>query len=299
MDNKTIYQIYNDILDNVVNIIQKNRPGGIPQHILLSGDEESGKSTLLNRVKESAENNGIKVVQLSFPYILVSIQDVISNFQKNNTSTTLLLVDDFHLLMGKLSVNEQYSLRAFLFSNGAPMLIGTINRDTAAITDYKAPFFDAFRIFVLHPENFTGAFFPPEVYSRLKNEDVWDTVNKIICNNFNYAKQFALNYSDGMTVEDSISMLLKANERYFKLLFLSLPNIQQQVVLGIAMSTSEPGLSEIRKSAKIESTSITSSLKRLISQSIVKQIGQKKRNYTYTLSDELFCLWCKKNIISC
>ena len=296
MSYTAIYPIYDDTLNNILSIAAQNKPGGIPQHILLSGNTGCGKTSLLCRMKKSAESLGFNIELLSFPYTMISVEDIISRFQKKSVLSTILLTDDFHLLIDNLTIQEQYNLRAFLFSNGAPMLIGTINKPMDAITNYKAPFFDAFRIFVLHPEKYYNLFFQPEVLSFLKNEEKWNEIYNIISNNYNYTTQYALNYSNGVSATDCIDKLLEVNSRYFKSLFLSLPKIQQQVVLGIAMYSSETSLSEIRHSAKIDSTGITSALKRLISQSIVKQIGQKKRNFTYVLSDRLFNIWCQKLI---
>ena len=293
MNTSSIYPIYNDIIDNVVNVVAKNKPNGIPQHILISGGTGSGKTTLLLRLKERLESEGKHIVSLHFPYTLIhDVQTIESKFEDKDKTATILLIDDFHLLLESLSIQEQYRLRAFLFSNGAPTLIATSKKQLDAIADYRAPFYDAFRIFVLHPEEFVSYFFNQQTYNKLVNEKDWEEAYSIISNNFCYLASFASRYSDGFSIQECINMELKANSRYFKSLYLSLPLIQQQVVLGIALSPTIPAsLIEIRNSAKIESTSVTSAIKKLASISIVKQIGQKKRNYTYALVDALFYRW--------
>lgn len=293
MNTDSYYPIYNDILDNIANVVAKNKPNSIPQHILISGGTGSGKTTLLQRLKEKLKSEGKHIVSLHFPYTLIHDAETIeSKFENKGETTTLLLIDDFHLLLESLSTQEQYRLRAFLFSNGAPTLIATSKKQLDAITDYRAPFYDAFRIFILHPEEHVSNFFDKQTYNKLVKEKNWEEAYSIISNNFCYLASFASGYTNGLSIQECINMELKANSRYFKSLYLSLPLIQQQVILGIALSPTVPtSLIEIRDSAKIESTSITSAIKRLVSISIVKQIGQKKRNYTYALTDALFYKW--------
>ena len=291
----SVIPIYTDELTDIVNIVNRNRIGGLPQHILICGEAGSGKSTFLQSLSNRLRGEGKKIVMFSFPYSSVTAaNDITRRIPESERQMTILLVDDFHLLLNNLKIDEQYRLRSYLFQNGAPTMIATSQGQPPEFTDYRAPFFDAFRLFFLQPELYMQTFFAQESYEQLSQLPGWEEAKSLIADNLYYVKAFAAYYADKPSIQQTIGRLIADNERFFKQRFLSLSSVQQTILIGMAEKQGLSTLADIRSAINIDSTGITSALKRLAGLSFIRQIGQKKRSYTYIMTDKLFQEWLRR-----
>lgn len=287
--------LYTDISTDILNIVLQNSTTTIPQHLLVCGKTGCGKSHFLQHLAEQLRKEKRQTVVLSPPYTYrQKTQSLISEVPIDTTKTAILLIDDFDQLLEVLDMDEQYALRAYLFKQGAPTLIGTCQQPPAATKDYKAPFYDAFRLFFLYPAPAPQMFFSPQVYERLIADKGWEEVKALIDGNIYYCKCFAQQYTEGKSIDESIDHVLKENNRYFMLLFSSLSDSMQRTLAGIAASKKEATVSDIRELGKIEGSNVPSALLRLTEKAIIKQVGKQKRNYSYVMSDQLFAEWLRR-----
>ena len=276
-----------DVQASILDICLKNKPKSIPQHIVVCGEFGYGKTVLLNRI--FGKLDGAKLRKA--PYSLIgSVDDIIS---PDEEKPTFLLIDDFDLLLHSLGQQGQYALRAALFTKGAPMMIGTCRRQPKAITDYREPFYDAFRLFFLKPDLEGRAFFSDKDYERLMAQPEWKNARDMMNGNMYYLSDFAKHFHAGNSIDYSIRAIIMSNQLYFRNIFLSLPNIQQRVLIGVAGVRDAASIVDIRQTGRIESTGITAALGKLQERQIIKQIGRQKRNYSYKLCDELFAEWIR------
>lgn len=288
---------YTDISTDILNIVLQNSTTTIPQHLLVCGKTGCGKSHFLQHLAEQLRKEKRQTVVLSPPYTYrKTTQSLISEILVDTTKTTFLLIDDFDQLLEDLEIDEQYTLRAYLFKQGAPTLIGTCQQPPTATKDYKAPFYDAFRFFFLYPAPPLQMFFPPKVYGRLIADKGWEEVKTLIDGNIYYCQCFAQQYTKGKSINESIDHVLKENNRYFMLLFSSLSDSIQRTLAGIAACKKEAIVSDIRTLGKIEGSNVPSALLRLTEKAIIKQVGKRKRNYSYIMSDQLFAEWLRRHL---
>ncbi|MDE5739488.1 MAG: ATP-binding protein [Bacteroidaceae bacterium] len=289
--------LYTDISTDILNIVLRNNTTTIPQHLLVCGKTGCGKSHFLQYLAEQLRKEKRQTVVLSPPYTYrKETQSLISEVPVDTTKTTFLLIDDFDQLLEDLEIDEQYTLRAYLFKQGAPTLIGTCQQPPTATKDYKAPFYDAFRLFFLSPAPPLQMFFPSKVYGKLIADKGWEEAKPLIDGNIYYCQYFAQQYTKGKSINESIDHVLKENNRYFMLLFSSLSDSIQRTLAGIAACKKEATISDIRKLGKIEGSNVPSALLRLTEKAIIKQVGKRKRNYSYIMSDQLFAEWLRRHL---
>jgi len=289
--------LYPQVMQSIVAIASQTSQGKIPQHIMVWGAVGAGKTVfieqLAQQLHEGSSQRDINV--LTPPHTYVRSVDDMDLEPSTSGTPAFLLVDDFDALLRSFDIEAQYSLRSKLTRPGAPMLIGTCSMMSKAMTDYKMPLYDAFRLFRLNPEaGFIQHFLPDSRYQELiKNED-WDSAEQLIGDNLYYMTDVAHAFSQGKTLEQCVDDALRHNERYFKQLFDSLAALQQQILVGIARHHEAATLQNIRQLGGVNDTSCTTALKRLMDRAIIRQVGQHKRNYSYAMIDSLFAEWIRR-----
>lgn len=277
--------------DTILDIAAKNSPRSIPQHVVVSGDKGYGKSYFIDLLSKEADGHGYKTIGLRYPYYMVeTADDVISRVEQASSSSIkrIIFIDDFDVLLQQLSRQEQYKLRAFLFADDAPMLVGTSTGIIEGFTDYRAPFYDAFRIFYL------SNYIQPSLALFKENASETDTniAEKYLGMDMRYLRVYA-DLLRTMDAQQAIDKMVSENYSHFRYILDSLPKLQQQTLSGIAMSDNEATSITIRELTGVEASSISASLLRLEKKGIITRIGEGKRNVNYSIKDRLLALWLK------
>jgi hypothetical protein len=285
-----------ELKDTILDIAEKNRPRSIPQHVVVSGDKGSGKSCFINALSREAECRGYNAIRMHYPYFLVETADyVIRRAQSGNSASlkSIIFIDDFDRLLQQLSRQEQYGLRAFLFAENSPMLVGTSTGIIEGFTDYRAPFYDAFRIF--HISNYLSSSL--SIFMETVSECDAKITEECLGMNMHYLKRFACLRKEGnMDVQTVINKMVEENLSIFRYAMDSLPKLQQQVLSGIALNSNAATSIIIRELTGLESSSISASLLRLEKKGLIVRIGEVKRNASYSVKDRLLAYWLKKTL---
>lgn len=280
-----------DMLSSIVEKVSKNKAKGIPQHIMLSGDEGVGKSYMLECLSERLADVD-DVVSFHYPYALyVKAEAIIARIQASPVQRQkVVLIDDFDKMLDLLTVKEQYNLRAFFFTETAPTLIGTITGTYPGFHDYRAPFYDAFLVMHIEPMEVEEwmSLADQEVRDRAENDSVFTDAVSALGPNMHYIRRFAELYANtSMSAAECRQKIMLENSRYFKLLISTLPVSQQQVLMAFAKQGGSATSSQIKDTASLDPATLPSSISRLLAKKLLVKADEKKRNGTYTISDRL------------
>ena len=274
-------------------IIDGNVAYSIPQHVLIAGAEGTGKSYMITRLEQELTASGCHVCKFLYPHCnIVAVDYIINKVSSPDGQRCVILVDDFDKMLEVLPHDEQYKLRAFLFKKNAPTLIATSTGLYEGFSDYRAPFYDAFR--VLHvpqlAQDDIAEILSEDVFQKVKDLSEFQNTIPKLCGNLNYIRSLAAALCENRGIED----VVKANDRYFRYMFSSLPNVQQRALYGLALSGETATSADVQKKSGLTAANTASALFRLEKQGIIAKIGDKKRNVTYQINDYLLWLWITK-----
>ena len=271
-------------------IIDSNVVNSIPQHVLIAGAEGTGKSYMITRLEQELTASGRYVCKFLYPHCnIVAADYIINKVSSPDGQRCVILVDDFDKMLEVLPNDEQYKMRAFLFKKNAPTLIATSTGLYEGFSDYRAPFYDAFR--VLHipqlAQDDIAEILSADVYQKVKDLSEFQNAVPKLVGNLNYINSLATALCENRGIED----VVKANDRYFRYMFSSLPNVQQRALYGLALSGETATSADVQKMSELTAANTASALFRLEKQGIIAKIGDKKRNVTYQINDYLLWLW--------
>ena len=271
-------------------IIDSNVVNSIPQHILIAGAEGTGKSYMITRLEQELAASGRYVCKFLYPHCnIVAADYIINKVSSPDGQRCVILVDDFDKMLEVLPNDEQYKMRAFLFKKNAPTLIATSTGLYEGFSDYRAPFYDAFR--VLHipqlAQDDIAEILSEDIYQKVKDLSEFQNAVPKLVGNLNYIHSLAAALCENRGIED----VVKANDRYFRYMFSSLPNVQQRALYGLALSGETATSADVQKMSGLTAANTASALFRLEKQGIIAKIGDKKRNVTYQINDYLLWLW--------
>lgn len=277
----------------LLEIIDGNVANSIPQHVLIAGAEGTGKSYMITRLEQELTASGRYVCKFLYPHCnIVAADYIINKVSSPDGQRCVILVDDFDKMLEVLPNDEQYKMRAFLFKKNAPTLIATSTGLYEGFSDYRAPFYDAFR--VLHipqlAQDDIAEILSEDVYQKVKDLSEFQNTIPKLGGNLNYIRSFAAELCENRGIED----VVKANDRYFRYMFSSLPNVQQRALYGLALSGETATSADVQKMSELTAANTASALFRLEKQGIIAKIGDKKRNVTYRINDYLLWLWIIK-----
>lgn len=289
----------------ILDIVEDNESSDFPQHVLIAGNEGTGKTFMVAVLTSELESRGKQVTQFIYPYCdIVTAADITDKVDTTTDAHPVFLIDDFDSMLLSLSVEEQYKFRFFLFSKGAPMLIATSTGVYEGFTDYRAPLYDAFRVFHV-PQLENGdlpSLLPEDVYRCVKDDEEFLSLWPKLGDNINYLHSLASGIHSGMSVVEALNQVVNLNSRYFRQVFSSLPGIQQRALYALAQAV-EPtteivsdeersaSSAQVQQHSGLSPANTASALFRLEKQGIIRRIGEKKRNVNYQIKDYVFELW--------
>lgn len=287
------YNINDKIFNIILSDINKGTQAEIPQPIVIVGVDGSGKSTLLRQLYNATVQAGHSAVWIDGRSIF-SIKDITSHI--GIESNSVIFIDDIDFFFTRCSYNEQYELRSLLYNEGAPMLIGTVEKILPAFSEYKAPFFEGLKLIYIPPVTLDGAcgisFFNLEEKERAlkllqllpKTIRSVDIIRNIIRNSSN--------------AKSDITMLVSEFSSQYKRIYQSLPTYSQQILSAIG-NTPAPGqlLSDIRETTWLPTSVLSIYLRNLCTAGILTVDKSMKKGYRYTIKDPLFGEWLSFNQI--
>ena len=281
---------------SVFDIIDSNHPNSIPQHLLVSGNEGVGKTHIVESIASELLSRGYQVAKFLYPHCnVVTADDIINKVDVSNSNNNIL-IDDFDKMLQSLPNEEQYRVRAFLFKKNAPMLIATSTGLYEGFSDYRMPFYDAFRVFhipELEHEDLANIL-PKKEYEALKNDEIFLDVLSELKGNLNYICSLATALQNYNNLDAAIQSVIAQNDRYFRLLFSGLSGMLQRTLYGLAQAGETASSAEVQRLSGLTAANTASGLFRLEKQGIISKVGDKKRNVIYKINDYLLRKWLEK-----
>lgn len=284
------------LIKSVVDVIDAYRPNSIPQHLLISGKEGSGKTSFVENFSSMLLSRGYQVVKFLYPHCNIVAADDIINKVDISKGSNCIIIDDFDKMLPTLPNEEQYRLRAFLFKKNAPMLIATSTGLYEGFSDYRMPFYDAFRVFHIPELEYEDLadILPKKEYEAVKNDITFLDVMPKLEDNLNYICSLATALQNCNSVDVAIQSVIAQNDRYFRLLFSGLSGMLQRTLYGLAQAGETAPSAEVQHLSGLTAANTASGLFRLEKQGIISRVGDKKRNVTYKINDYLLCKWLEK-----
>lgn len=280
----------------IFDIIDSNHPNSIPQHLLVSGNEGVGKSFIVEGIASELLSRGFKVTKFLYPHCNVVTADDITNKVDVSNNNNYIIIDDFDKMLQSLSNEEQYRLRAFLFKKNAPMLIATSTGLYEGFSDYRMPFYDAFRVIHIPELEYEDLadILPKKEYEALKNDEFFLSVLSKLGGNLNYICSLATALQGSNSMDAAIQSVITQNDRYFRLLFSGLSGMLQRTLYGLAQAGETASSAEVQRLSSLTAANTASGLFRLEKQGIISRVGDKKRNVIYKINDYLLHKWLEK-----
>ena len=280
----------------IFDIIDSNHPNSIPQHLLVSGNEGVGKTFIVEGIASELLSRGFKVTKFLYPHCNVVTADDITNKVDVSNNNNYIIIDDFDKMLQSLSNEEQYRLRAFLFKKNAPMLIATSTGLYEGFSDYRMPFYDAFRVIHIPELEYEDLadILPKKEYAALKNDEIFLSVLSKLGGNLNYICSLATALQGSNSMDAAIQSVITQNDRYFRLLFSGLSGMLQRTLYGLAQAGETASSAEVQQLSSLTAANTASGLFRLEKQGIISRVGDKKRNVIYKINDYLLHKWLEK-----
>lgn len=280
----------------IFDIIDSNHPNSIPQHLLVSGNEGVGKTFIVEGIASELLSRGFKVTKFLYPHCNVVTADDIINKVDVSNNKYYIIIDDFDKMLQSLSNEEQYRLRAFLFKKNAPMLIATSTGLYEGFSDYRMPFYDAFRVIHIPELEYEDLadILPKKEYAALKNDEIFLGVLSKLGGNLNYICSLATALQGSNSMDVAIQSVISQNDRYFRLLFSGLSGMLQRTLYGLAQAGETASSAEVQQLSSLTAANTASGLFRLEKQGIISRVGDKKRNVIYKINDYLLHKWLEK-----
>jgi len=281
---------------SIFDIIDSNHPNSIPQHLLVSGNEGVGKTFIVKGIASELLSRGFKVTKFLYPHCNVVTADDIINKVDVSNNKYYIIIDDFDKMLQSLSNEEQYRLRAFLFKKNAPMLIATSTGLYEGFSDYRMPFYDAFRVIHIPELEYEDLadILPKKEYAALKNDEIFLGVLSKLGGNLNYICSLATALQGSNSMDVAIQSVISQNDRYFRLLFSGLSGMLQRTLYGLAQAGETASSAEVQQLSSLTAANTASGLFRLEKQGIISRVGDKKRNVIYKINDYLLQKWLEK-----
>jgi Fic family protein len=126
-----------------------------------------------------------------------------------------------------------------------------------------------------------------EVFQKVKDLSEFQNAVPKLGGNLNYIRSLASALCKNRGIED----VVETNDRYFRYMFSSLPNVQQRALYGLALSGETATSADVQNMSGLSAANTASALFRLEKQGVLAKIGDKKRNVTYRINDHLLWLW--------
>lgn len=271
----------------IIDDIEKNIDRPIPQPILVIGKSGAGKTSLLQDVLDYTNNKGIETVRIDGKNVFEST-DIINNSRLSHQR--LILLDNMDYYFKRSSYEDQFNLRKYLYNEGAPMLVATMEKIADALTDYRAPFFEGFKVLYLNELSLTESL---NKYFSAGGRQRADKLLRLLPGTIGSVNLVQNILKQNEDSENDLKILLNLFHCQYKNLYFSLPNYSQKILNAISGNEEPLVLAEIMKATGLPTSTLSVYLKNLTKQSILISDRQKRKHTKYSIADPLYKLWLR------
>lgn len=263
--------------------------------------EKEGKDNDVAEIDKEVERLSSLSIEARAHKIYPYFRHVVFNLGRR----PVLLIDNINFVLGRLSREEQHILRSYMTENYAPIIIGASSSHSQEISNYSAPFYDAFQPhylkrltstelteILINLANVTGQEVMKDAI-RAKNSRL-KALNQLTGGNPRTAvilfKQAIKGFSEDITGD--LDGILDDLTPIYKARFEELSEKMQIIINYIAMQWDPVTLEQIRRSTQMDNGQISPQLKRLIDLGwIEKPKSARGKGGSYEISERMFNIW--------
>jgi len=229
-----------------------------------------------------------------------NIRNILLDFLETNEIHLLLFIDNFDLILQKLSTAECHRFRKILQTSPRIRIIAAASEVPASFYQYEHPFYEFFKVAHLRalshertnellsellphdPENIIKNATPGiEVIRRMTNGNTRCTV----------LLSDILKENSSLTATDLFSDMLDKLTPIYKFIMDDLSAQQQQIVEAIALNYEAISVKELGNKLRMESKIISAQLAQLVKSNLIVKIKTSTKNHFYHLKNRLFNCW--------
>lgn len=217
----------------------------------------------------------------------------------------VLLIDNISLVFNRLNEKEHHMLRSYMAQAGAPIIVGGNPVVMEAVNDYRAPFYDAFRIHYLDKlkmeelieilVNLASLLGEPGLLPEIQQHTSRiKALHQLTGGNPRTAVMLFRLIVKGFSndINEDLEALLDEATPLYKARFEELSPQMQVIVDAIAMNWDPITLERLREITRFENPQISPQLKRLTDLGwIEKPASLQGKGGAYEMSERMFNIW--------
>ncbi len=229
-----------------------------------------------------------------------NIGNKLFDFLENNDIHLLLFIDNFDLILEKLSTAECHRFRKILQTSPRLRIIAAASEVPSSFYQYEHPFYEFFKIVRLRPLSVEGtqALLEQLIPSDSKNiissaTARIEAIRRITNGNTRCIVLLSaiLTENPRLSTRELFSDILDKLTPIYKFTMDDLPAQQQQIVEAIALHYDAISVKELANKLRIASKVISAQLAQLVKNDLIVKIKTSTKNNFYHLKDRLFNCW--------
>jgi len=229
-----------------------------------------------------------------------NIRNKLLDFLELNGIHLILFIDNFDLILQKLSKVESHRFRKILQTNPRLRIIAAAAEVPAPFYQYEHPFYEFFKVVHLRPLSIESSkklllqLFPEQRENMVSNSaSAIETIRRITNGNTRCTVLLSeiLRKNPNSSANNLFSDILDKLTPIYKFTMDDLPAQQQQIVEAIALNYEAISVKELSNKLRIESKVISAQLAQLVKNNLISKIKTSTKNHFYHLKGRLFNCW--------
>jgi len=228
------------------------------------------------------------------------ISNQLLNWLESNEIHLLLFIDNFNLILKKLSTPECHRFRKILQTSSRIRIMAAAPEVPASFYQYEHPFYEFFKVVYLRPLSLEQT---QSLVLQLLPKPLEDTVTMMVSSieairritngNTRCTVILAgiLKENISLTVQELFFDILDKLTPTYKFTMDDLPAQQQQIIEAIALNYEAISVKELGNKLRMESKIISAQLGQLVKSNLVVKIKTSTKNNFYHLKNRLFNCW--------
>ncbi|WP_455668659.1 hypothetical protein [Phocaeicola sp.] len=298
--------VHQNVYEALIQSLSQESERSIPQCYFVAGEAGIGKTFLLKEITAFLQTSK----KLEPIYIDCTMEpsldfDDFTNLLISKSSEKkkrqVILLDNFTDLLQRWDKISLSRLRAFLYTEGTPILIATGREITPQLTEYEEPLYDSLSLITLKGISLEATIAIIKAQNNIGPEQ--DKIIEEIYAKIGGTPLIAALLSDYInkpiqSSEDIIKDMLNVMTLYFRDKLARLTLIQRKIVVELLKSPTPLSLGQLREATNLKSSDLTPQISRLNAAKIVYVSKQESKKSLYGIADKLFKTWYEENLIS-
>lgn len=296
---KELPLVHQNVYESLLQSLSQENERSIPQCYFIAGEAGMGKTFLLKKIATALQTDN----QLEPIYIdcimepscnFVDFTNLLVSKSFDQRKRQVILMDNFTDILQRWDKLNLSQLRAFLYTEGAPILIATGCEIPTQLTAYEEPLYDSLSLITLKRISLEATIAILETEYRL-NQKQKRTIEKIytkIGGTPLIANLMAKHLQNSpSSAEAKMKDMLAEMTPYFREKLAQLPPMQRKIVIELLKSPTPLSLKQLRETTGMKSSDLTSQISRLNTLNILYIDRQEPKKSLYGIVDKIFKTW--------